>query len=482
MSGRFHFLKHNMADVSVHAGHRDTRAARSIGAVPQPVAWCLHRCFRWQDLLIEPDTSREDGDQARGGAGVPDGGHVGGFQVIHRRGRNVGVFVGALYSQPMSGGFGRRRGNAATAGEPDAANQGVDRVAVAHGVVEPLQDQHHGALANEFAACCLICCKGHSRVARQIDSPDERGVHFALLQHSQGRIECVNAGVFLCRERKTRPAEREFTRNPAGSDARQSAHRPVRGQGRVGDITQVRVGNRPAEGVVRRVEIQSAADKRSRPQAHFFGKTNLLKRIGGDAEQEELLRQHLFQLARRNAKTAGVDRHLAQEETRERRAPLAAEPVALLDAPPVPGRFRFDWQAATQQPLLHRASDFHGPTWAAIATTAIGEDAGRGSGMLFAAAAGMYSSSRRWALMPPKPKALTAARRGTSGARRCQAAAVERIRNGDESRSIAGAGVSKFAVGGNRPVRNAASTFVTPAAPAAVSRWPTVAFTEPRMH
>src|SRR5665213_3369385 len=88
-----------------------------------------------------------------------------------------------------------------------------------------------------------------------------------------------------------------------------------------------------------------------------------------------------------------------------------------------------------------------------------------------------YSSSSKCALTPPKPKPLIAARRGVVSLRRRHSRPSLRTWNGDSSILIPGAGVAKFAVGGNVCARIADSTLTTPDAPAAVSRCPTVDFT-----
>src|SRR5262249_56335674 len=68
--------------------------------------------------------------------------------------------------------------------------------------------------------------------------------------------------------------------------------------------------------------------------------------------------------------------------------------------------------------------------------------------------------------------------RGRGGA--CHDSGWGRTRNGERFMSNVGAGVSWFAVGGRTPSFNANSTFVNAAAPAPVSRWPTLDFTAPR--
>ena len=72
--------------------------------------------------------------------------------------------------------------------------------------------------------------------------------------------------------------------------------------------------------------------------------------------------------------------------------------------------------------------------------------------------------------MPPKPKAFTAARRGVRGSRSGHDTLSSSTRNGLGPAASSGIGEWKLAVGGSMRWRKARSTFINPAAPAAVSR------------
>ena len=125
------------------------------------------------------------------------------------------------------------------------------------------------------------------------------------------------------------------------------------------------------------------------------------------------------------------------------------------------------------------------PTRTAIPTTAIGscgvadcagstEGAGRGVATPFpvCTGCGIHSSINKWALMPPNPKPLIAARRGTFAARRCHGWPALRIENGLPAKCTLPDGVSKFATGGRQSCCKASSVLISPALPAAVSRCP----------
>ena len=87
------------------------------------------------------------------------------------------------------------------------------------------------------------------------------------------------------------------------------------------------------------------------------------------------------------------------------------------------------------------------------------------------------SSRITWALVPPKPNALTPARRGPSW--RGQSRSALLTKNGLPAKSICGLGVSKCRLGGSWLCSIASTALSSPAMPAAASRWPTFGLTEP---
>ena len=94
-----------------------------------------------------------------------------------------------------------------------------------------------------------------------------------------------------------------------------------------------------------------------------------------------------------------------------------------------------------------------------------------------AAAAGA-SSSTTCALVPPMPNELTPARRG-AGRRGPLAKRDRRRRTALDAKSICGFGRSKCRLGGSLPCSSARTVLISPATPAAASRWPTLVFTDP---
>ncbi len=90
-----------------------------------------------------------------------------------------------------------------------------------------------------------------------------------------------------------------------------------------------------------------------------------------------------------------------------------------------------------------------------------------------------HSSMSTWALIPPNPNPLIAARRGRPLAGAGQGSGRLKIRNGLRSNPRAGGASSKFAVGGSTPCLRAIRTLSNPAAPAAVSAWPIFPLTDP---
>ena len=92
---------------------------------------------------------------------------------------------------------------------------------------------------------------------------------------------------------------------------------------------------------------------------------------------------------------------------------------------------------------------------------------------------GTYSSSTACKFVPPKPNALTPARR-TSPAGRSHSRSSVFTRNGEWAKSMSGFGAWKLIDGGSTPSDSASTVFRRPAPPAAAFRWPMFDFTEPR--
>ena len=84
-----------------------------------------------------------------------------------------------------------------------------------------------------------------------------------------------------------------------------------------------------------------------------------------------------------------------------------------------------------------------------------------------------------WALMPPKPKALTAALRGISAWRETHSAASVWTLKGLWNKGLFLVGSLKLFDGGSLLFFNASNTLSVPAAPAPVKRCPMLDFTEP---
>ena len=94
---------------------------------------------------------------------------------------------------------------------------------------------------------------------------------------------------------------------------------------------------------------------------------------------------------------------------------------------------------------------------------------------------GVRPSRITCAFVPENPKELTPARTGPGNADGSDGHGVasEVTSTGNRPQSSFGFGVSKCRCGGISPSRIASSTLITPASPAADSRWPMLVFTEP---
>ena len=77
------------------------------------------------------------------------------------------------------------------------------------------------------------------QVAGQIHGTDQCLVKFTILQLADGHLQRPDAGTFLTGESKTRPADTEFTGDPAGHDAAERTHGAVGGQGRSGGSAEL---------------------------------------------------------------------------------------------------------------------------------------------------------------------------------------------------------------------------------------------------
>ncbi len=111
-----------------------------------------------------------------------------------------------------------------------------------------------------------------------------------------------------------------------------------------------------------------------------------------------------------------------------------------------------------------------GPTGAAGAPSGRNRRTGAGREAVGA------SSSTTWALIPPKPNALTPARRGCGPRSHGSAALTGRIR----VRARSGCGSWRCSVGGSTPSYTASAALISPAMPEACMVCPSIDFTEPK--
>ena len=117
--------------------------------------------------------------------------------------------------------------------------------------------------------------------------------------------------------------------------------------------------------------------------------------------------------------------------------------------------------------------------------SAVHDDSTRSTGRMASRVTGAASnppSRITWALAPPKPNELIPQRSGVASPSGCQGSLAVAIRNGEPTVSRLGFNRSKWpSPGSSRRVKQA-STFATPASPAAASRCPRFVLTDPRTH
>src|SRR5438105_3145537 len=106
----------------------------------------------------------------------------------------------------------------------NAPKDGVDSVAIAHGVVKPLENQRGGALAWDCGALQGARRQYCADIAGKIDSSHKSLVDLTLLKQACGNLESAQTGAFFIGNREAGAADVEFPGDPAGDDAAQSAH------------------------------------------------------------------------------------------------------------------------------------------------------------------------------------------------------------------------------------------------------------------
>ncbi len=233
-------------------------------------------------------------------------------------GRGVSAFEGRL-----ARGEVRRDGiEAGSARGADALDDGVNRVAVAHRVVQTLEDDSGRTFAGQRAigigvegtdaapdreGAMLMAGQHGAHIAGQIDGADDGLLDFASLQRADSGLEGVQTGTLLAADGEARSAQVKLAGDPAGDDAAERSHRPAGGQRRAGGVAQLRL-ERPAEMEVRRVQVETDANEDAGTWPAFLGESGRVEGLGGDLQHEQLLRQRLLQFARRDAKAIGLDR------------------------------------------------------------------------------------------------------------------------------------------------------------------------------
>ena len=90
-----------------------------------------------------------------------------------------------------------------------------------------------------------------------------------------------------------------------------------------------------------------------------------------------------------------------------------------------------------------------------------------------------YSSITTWKLVPPKPKALTAARRGASPGCEPGQRLVEQVERAAPAPCSIGFGLSTPRCGGSTRWCSASAALISPAMPAVALVWPIIVLTEP---
>ena len=302
------------------------------------------------------------------------------------------------------------------------------------------------------------------RVRQREDAGEARG-HVLAVAVAQQRREASHPSPSTCRAREysTVKSAGRATR-VSGQQLLAAASWPGSGSSSVRTSLAQRHLQQPEAHVHMRAEVGLGL-------VQLAAHGHLLGALAGEEEghAHAAARLHVVQLHGR--------RGLAQALHQLGRVPGHHGP-AVLEAPAAHARAcrpRPPASGAGAPPRAPRAGCPGPPAPRACAPTAAppGEDGGLGSLRCSGA-----SSRMAWALVPPMPKELTPARRGTGPRFHSRRAVL--TKKGPASKSMEGLGRSKCRLGGISSWRNASAALMRPTRPATVSRWPMFVFTEPR--
>ena len=228
---------------------------------------------------------------------------------------------------------GRSRDGLAIPGGPaDAPDQGVDPVAIANGIVEPLDDQHRRAIGEDRRRPEPAGGERRPEFAREVHRADDHPVQFAATEHPAGDLKGREPGGLLARNREAGPAQAELASDPTGHDAAERPHRPVRRERRAESVAKLAdpvresfvlkpeaepivpfaglIEQRPADMKIRRVQVEPEPDQASPSQpGRLVIPTGVGDGLVGQPEQQRLLGEHLLQLFGRDAEPIGRQGH-----------------------------------------------------------------------------------------------------------------------------------------------------------------------------
>ena len=290
---------------------------------------------------------------------------------------------------------GRREASRSPVAKPDPPDDRVDLVAVPLGVREPFQDHDRRAVGQRLRGAQEPFGDRGPEVAGQVDRADECLVQLAPSEQAAGDVQRAETRRFLGRDGEARPSQAELAGDPAGDDAPERPHRPVGRERRPEGVAEVGhprgqglvrqpepqpfvplaglVEERPADVEVGRVQVEPEPDEAPATEPGPVVPPRVGDRLGGQPEEQRLLREHLLQLARRDAESVGRQRDLV-DPIGERKA----EPLAPFRA----HRRPHQWLGAVGSPAIDPPrtrswkawSPSKGPKCAARPTMAIGAD------------------------------------------------------------------------------------------------------------
>ena len=343
--------------------------------------------------------------------------------------------------------------------DADAADHGVDPVAVADRVVEPLEHDGRRAVAPDqrpatpgasrpprrrrgsparstapTIASSSSPCRSRRTATSRARRPEVSSLETVKLGPPRRNSRAIRLAIRPPSAPIVRFAERAGRRRLASAAVQRSSSSSARPSPSASFHSRAWFEQRPAEVEVGRVQVEPDPDEDPRAEPRAVVPAGVGDRLGRRQERERLLREHLLQLPRRDPEPVEPAAPARRDSSRE---PLGRTRARYQPTPPTPHQCRGPRarpRSPAEDALLKRPQPPERPevrrharrSRSGSSSALGGEPVGRRAD----ARPAVHSSIKTCALIPPNPNPLTAARRGRPPARRSQRSAAVRTRNG----------------------------------------------------